>query len=268
MTEDQTTDVYRLLPIESDGWPGILVTEPVEGEPAGGMRRILGPVPGVVLTYADGQPAPFEAIALHLGARYYTEALEASDSALRQHRIACFQAGEILYHHAMLAGDAQAASNLGYLYAYDYCDGDYWQDDRESRDLSPGGIERLAYECFERGALGGIPQASYKLGDMVRDGRGCEADLTHAAELYLRGYQEGTASKDPQVWGSSALRLAGMHELGEGVSQSFEEALQWYERAAAGLDIAVNQGDWLYRKSLKRALDGEARMRQELDGTY
>ena len=211
-------------------------------------------------------------LALHYGAQYYDEAMNTQDEAFHQDRIDCFRAAEALFLWGASKGNAQAYVNLGYVYSYDRCEGQYLGMDEHGtwirKDDEPFPRERRAYECFASAAKLGHPNACYKLGDLVRDGRGCEPSLKRAVELWERGYRLSSKYNVPVWWGASALRLGHAHEYGEGCIQDFAEALTWYERAETGLRIAVDQGDWYYRAALRQATDGVTRCRQELSGAY
>lgn len=110
-------------------------------------------------------------------------------------------------------------------------------------------------------------EACYKLGDMLRDGRGCEVDLAQAFEWFSKAY-ELTKDDRPHLWGSAALRLGVAYEEGEGCDHSFEKAKHWYEIAVTGLGAEARSGGSWYRGALRRAEAGLTRVCQELDGRY
>ena len=205
--------------------------------------------------------------ALSYGSAYYREGMDTQDAAFKQDRIDCFRAAEVLYLWAASKGNAQGFVNLGYVYSYDRCEGDYLgMDERGERICEPGEFprERRAYECFAKAAQAGHPEACYKLGDLVSWGRGCDVDLVEAVELWKKAFEGSRACDEPTWWGAAALRLGSAYENGDGCEQSFERALSWYTYAQTGLRITVDAGDWYYEKSLARAEAGVARCRQEL----
>jgi len=222
-------------------------------------------------------------MALFCGSKFYTEGMNYGDPLDHQRRIDCFEAAELLYLHAAAKGHPYAFLNLGYVYSYDRCEGDYWghwdklvyekgpQGYRFVRhysdDTAPYPCDERAYECYRAAAKAGVAEACYKLGDMLRDGRGCEMDLEEAFAWFSRAYELGTKD-EPVVWGSAALRLGHAHEEGEGCVQSFEDACSWYELATTGLGIAVRYGEGWYRSALRRAERGFKRVQQELSGKY
>ena len=183
----------------------------------------------------------------------------------------CFQAAELLYLHAAAKGNPIADLCLGYVYAYDRCEDKYWekltgwQTDEDLR--TPFDCDGHAYRHFRRAAEAGVGEACYKLGDMFRDGRGCEVDLAQAFEWFSKAY-ELTKDDRPHLWGSAALRLGAAFEEGEGCDHSFEKAEHWYKIATTGLGAEVRAGGSWYRGALRRAEAGLVRVLQELDGRY
>lgn len=216
--------------------------------------------------------------ALDYGGEYYDEGMACDPEGEHQKRIMCFQAAELLYLHSAKLGNPLAHLCLGYVYAYDRCEGKYWgyweppytRDDvplGQPRTGIPYPHEERAYEHFRTAAEADVAEACYKLGDMLRNGRGCDKDLDEAFRWFSRAYELGR-DEPPVIWGSAALRLGQAFEEGEGCDQSFDEALTYYERAETGLGIAVRSGSSWYRGALQQARQGLARIRQELDGGY
>ena len=198
--------------------------------------------------------------ALRYGADYYMEGMGYADAADRETRIDCFSAAELLYLHAAEKGNAIAWSNLGYVYSYDRCEGEYYDVWKNGADAFPR--EERAYECFKKASEAGIPEATYKLGDMYKHGIGCEPNAQEAFACYTRAFELGRED-DPVVWGSVALRLGDAYENGFGCEQSFKNALKWYSQAVTGLEIAVRAGEWFYKKALDSAKSGVVRCKQE-----
>ena len=209
--------------------------------------------------------------ALNYGADYYNEGMSCDPDTEHEKRVLCFRAAELLYLHASSKGNPVADLNLGYVYSYDRCEGSYWgwtTTWTTSEDLRrPFPHLQRAVEHYRKAAEAGIAEACYKLGDLLRDGRGCEVDLEEAFRWFSRAFDLGQQD-GPVVWGSAALRLGRAYEEGEGCEQSFEQACTWYERATTGLGIAVRGGEGWYRGALARAERGLARVRQELSGEY
>lgn len=219
----------------------------------------------------DPADDPDGSLALSLGSDYYNEGMSCDGRTEHARRVGCFQAAEVLYLHSSRLGNAMADDNLSYVYSYDRCEGAYWDSvaagaerPRQEESLDVAG---RAFAHCRLAAQAGIAESCYKLGDFLRDGRGCEADLVEAYRWYRRSYELGR-SEDPVFWGSAALRLGRAHEEGEGCRQSFEEARAWYSRAVTGLSVAVREGESWYRGSLRGAEAGLARVEQELAGDY
>ena len=258
----------------SYGLPAVWVTVQAWAPTAGETGR------NCVARYSpEGDPDGMQA--LDYGCDYYNEGMGCDPEDEHQKRVMCFRAAELLYLHASVKGNAIADLDLGYVYSYDRCEGRYW-----SRDFVMGAdgtiadvatippdeqpvFDRDGYANlhFRRAAEAGIAEACYKLGDLLRDGRGCEMDLDEAFQWFRKAYEPGKGMA-PVIWGSAALRLGNAYEYGEGCAQSFEDARVWYERATTGLGIAVRGGDQWYRGALRRAEAGLTRAKQELNGRY
>lgn len=242
--------------------PSLWVTTPIfdEGEQVG--RRFGELYPNPAQDDEEGWDG------LDFGGGYYDEGMEHQSPDELPLRIACFQAAETLYLHAALRGNDIAFLCLGYVYSYDRCQGNYqsWEGLSlfEDAEGNPS-LDEKAYRCFAQAADAGYPEACYKLGDMLARGRGCAKDETLACQLYRRAF-EGARGDRPVTWGSAALRLGSAYEYGNGVKQSFEEALRWYKQAQTGLELAVEGGDWYYEKALASAERGVKRAQQELLG--
>lgn len=216
-------------------------------------------------SYTQDMQDPDGGIALRIGADFYTEGFETSLLALYQNRIDCFRVAEIMYRHAAGRGNLDAFMNLGYVYGYDRCDGSYCHsafdlhrgETQESRDA-------LAYQCLERAThRQHNGEALYKLGDLVKRGRGCERDLARALSLYRQAF-ESSRHDSPRVWGSAALRLGDAYADGRGCDVDFAEALRWYRLADTGLTLTVDAGDTWYERPLFHARASIADMEQEL----
>ena len=252
--------------------PGIWVTEPMFDEDGWVVGR------NYVAFYDADEVDEGGRRALFLGSRYYREAMTHQDADERDVRIDCFKAAEMFYLHAAKRGNAQAYANLGYIYSYDRCEGDYWpclvlwmsdyDIEAARRAVDSFDCDRRAYECYLKAAEAGVGEACYKVGDLLSWGRGCAHDADAAFQWFRRGFDIGLDAGDELVSGAAALRLGQSFEEGAGCEQDFKEALAWYRIAAVGLQLTVAQGCWYYESSLKRACDGKRRMMQEIDGSY
>ena len=223
---------------------------------------------------ADLSGDPDGGLAVNRGARCYNRAMELQSFDDYEERVAMFQAAEYLYRIGQEKGNLWGFVDAGYIYYYDRCEGRYYPDFREQpysadaqKYCDTFDLDQHAYECFLQGAEAGEPQSCYKVGDLLKHGRGCVKDPEGAFRMYERAYVRGL--KDNEVcWGGAALRLGDCCERGFGTEQDFARALEWYERAEVGLGIAVEAGDWFFERSLAGAQAGVKRCRQELDGGY
>lgn len=114
---------------------------------------------------------PDGSIALGLGGMYYEEGMHYTAASERRKRVDCFRAAGILYRHAAGRGNAIGWLCLGYVYAYDRCEGRYFRSYYNNfGEVSPKpDTDVLAYECFCHAAEAGIAEGCYKLGDMLAE---------------------------------------------------------------------------------------------------
>ena len=263
-------DVYLEKEIEypnGDKLPGIWITIPLtddNGHVIGRDREMLYPwtFPWYDSDDIDGDDA------LYYGGRYYDEGMGYTDPADHDKRVECFQAAELLYRHSAGRGNAVANLCLGYVYSYDRCEGRYWVDSMVLSTSADGKRsyprEERAFKCLTLAAEAGIPEACYKLGDMYKNGIGCEPDAAFAYNWYTRASKLSLGGEHPAVLGSIALRLAGCFEEGFGCEQSFARALQMYRQAVEALEVAVESGETWYEKALSGARAGVKRCQQEV----
>lgn len=264
-------DIMKSYP-NGDQVPGLWITSPIhddQGNLLGRTYSLPYPLPSFVDEFYPGMD-PDDSngeIALYYGGTYYDEAMPCTDPADHELRVGCFRAAELLYRHSAGKGNAVANLCLGYVYSYDRCEGQYWVDpldfktQQEYWNYSYPREER-AYECLKLAAEADICEACYKLGDMCKHGTGCEPDVAEAFRWYLRA-SELSAYQRPVILGSVALRLAGSYEEGLGCPQDFNRAMKWYQQAAAGLEVAFDNGETWYEKALSRAKAGIKRCQQE-----
>ena len=242
---------YQPLPTPGggSGLPCLVVSRQVdEPGPAGtGRERMLVYPP-------QGDPSLDRrgTLALELGYDYYNEAMECRGAERHQLRIDCFRAAEVLYLWSASAGNVQAYTSLGVLYANDRCEGHYLHADETG--FSAG---QQAFECLSKAAALGSVEACCKLGDLLFCGMGCLQDKPSAYQLYLHAHDLAKDSY-PALRGDAALRLAQVREQGAGCHASRSAARRWYAEAATCLQTAVSEGDWLYQRQLayaQRALE-------------
>lgn len=205
--------------------------------------------------------------ALYYGGCYYEEGMSYTDPADLGKRVDCFRAAEILYRHSAGRGNAVANLCLGYVYSYDRCEGRYWRCpmtlEAAEDNACPYPREERAFACLTKAARAAIPEACYKLGDLYKQGVGCEPSAVEAFNWYMQAF-ELAEHEPPVIQGSIALRIAGCCEEGFGCRQDFAKALECYEQAMAALEVAVDNGEAWYGKALAEARAGAKRCQQEL----
>ncbi|MBO4365672.1 MAG: sel1 repeat family protein [Eggerthellaceae bacterium] len=223
-----------------------------------------------VLLFPEEAPAPLAGTARTFAGAYYLEGMNTPAHVNLGKRIDCFRAAELLYLHAIARGDLRAHVGLGHLYARDRCEGHYFDALKNNLladlVLPEDQIRKKAYEHFHHAASLGDAEATYMLGDMLRDGCGCQVDLDGAYECYCRAQEllQNASAVTSIMRGGTAFRLGRALEEGEGCPFDFKKALQWYETAVVNLEDAVEQGIWQYNTELGQAKRGILRMRQEL----
>ena len=282
--------------------PGIFVTAPALNS----ENEIEGRT--VIYRY-DGQTPDDDGMdALYYGVCYYREAMEHQAPGEETLRLQCFQAAELLYLHAAARGNVMAFCNLGYIYSYRRCQGNYLPQcvltqaqstlrehvgklSEETLGVPLGKSERTglgeqdgvdadragkaeeltsvtfspgaaAYCCYLYAAEIGEPESMYKVGDLLLR-RHDPDSRKKALSWYRQSFQAG--SEYEVIWGGAALRLAQCIEEDATSPKDLEEAREWYRLAVAGLQAAVNAGDWYYERQLAKAKKGLKRMNQELE---
>lgn len=226
----------------------------------------------------------FEASLFNLAVEFYREGMDSHDGMSHQRRLGNFKFAELMFIRTAREGEGRAHIYLGNLYERDSCDGDYWghQDQVVIGDdgypVRPAPMttemrEQFAYHHFALAAADDSAEGCYKLGDMLRDGKGCKRDPVQALAWYRNGYDLAATEGDAINEDRAARRIARLLEEGTGCPQSFEEAYVWYERAVSCLKPSVRTSElageesW-HSESLRHAEEGLARVKQELSGTY
>ncbi|PLS27161.1 tetratricopeptide repeat protein [Bifidobacterium parmae] len=217
------------------------------------------------LCHVADESDPEGRLALQYGGMYYEEGMGYTAPEDRRARIDCFKAAEILYRHAAGRGNAIGWLCLGYVYAYDRCEGEYYRSYFDNFGEVPPkpDADTLAFECFRHAADRRLAEGCYKLGDMLTEGRGCEVDYAAALDMFLKAYRYGRDGS-PRIWGSVALRLARAYANARGCVLDYDRALHWYGVARTGLELEVRDGGAAYDARLWEAEAGVRDMRQAL----
>lgn len=126
---------------------------------------------------------------------------------------------------------AQAANTLGYIYYYGRCNGGQPQYEE-------------AYRFFSMAAFYGFFEATYKVGDMLRDGKGIFKNEEAAFRLYNSIYEENLnkfLSDDDSVVADIALRLGSCYQHGVGVRANLFTAYEYYMLANLAIEDAMKR---------------------------
>ena len=156
-----------------------------------------------------------------------------------------------VYYYDMAAklGNRQAQENLGYCYYY-------------GRNV-PVDYEK-AFHYFALGAFDGHLISLYKIGDMYMNGYYVEKNPAEAFHIYERCLETMTDEAAPFVAGPVFLRLGNAFLYGNGTEENAKNALVCFQKAELYLYDMVASGDWMYKKSLQDAIDGQTKAREKL----
>ena len=160
-----------------------------------------------------------------------------------------FEKAVHFYKMAAEHGNHHAMENLGYCYYY-------------GRDMEPD--YEKAFQCFAFGAFNGMLISLYKIGDMYRYGYYVEKSEQEAFQIYHRCLSMMDNNSSSYIAGPVHLRLGDMYLNGLGTEQDCESALFHYGLAEVMLYRMVKDGDYMYKKSLRMAIEGQAMARAQL----
>ena len=174
----------------------------------------------------------------NLGGHYY-----GGDRGFEQN----FKKAVELYKMAADNGNRQAQENLGYCY---YCGRDMEVDYEK------------AFHYFALGAFDGHLISLYKIGDMYLNGYYVKKNEREAFLIYKHCIDVLHGKEDEYiVSGPVRLRLGDMYLNGIGTEKNAEAALVSYSIAELDLFRMVKGGDYMYKKSLQAAIEGQKRAR-------
>jgi TPR repeat protein len=173
-----------------------------------------------------------------------------------------YDSARSLFTQAANAGNAEAMSYLGYMYAagrggpQDYQQARQWYEKAATAGNTmamqnlgwlykegQGGAQdyRQARQWYEKAAAAGDANAMRSLGWLYDQGLGVSQDYQQARQWYEKAAAAGDAR--------AMNHLGGLYRKGQGVSQDYQQARQWYEKAAAaGNTNAMENLAWLYRE--------------------
>lgn len=224
-------------------------------------------------------PDPLGWHAYGLARKYFSEGLayasehsgaDAGDYRARRVRRDCFRAAELLYLHALRAGNTAASTALATLYRYDMCEGSYWSGllEKRARHRKPVDPRRRALRLLEQAAEAGNAEGLFGLGEMLAEGCGCERDEDRAFRCFAETFGRCGSRGSEELAGRAALRIAHARAEGAGTVLDPERARAWYATAVDLLQIAFDAGQWRCKRQLVEARLGIACMDQELSGAY
>lgn len=156
-----------------------------------------------------------------------------------------------VYYYNMAAenGCRLAQENLGYCYYY-------------GRDVQVD--YEKAFHYFALGAFDGHLISLYKIGDMYQNGYYVKKNEKEAFNIYERCIETMTEEAAKVVAGPVYLRLGDAFLYGRGTAPNAKTALICYQNAENFLYDMVADGDYMYKKSLQSAIDGQAKAREKL----
>lgn len=153
---------------------------------------------------------------------------------------------------------AQSANTLGYIYYYGRCSGGEPQYD-------------LAYKYFSLAAFFGYYEATYKVGDMLRDGKGIYKNEKAAFNLYTRYYEDSYREFiecGDGVLSDLALRIASCYQHGVGTNRDLMTAYAYYLIARVAIDERMQHSDFFGLGKVSASIrSGLYEVKQEL-GEY
>ena len=177
----------------------------------------------------------------NLGARYYE-----GSRGFEQN----FRKAVELYSMAAENGNRLAQENLGYCYYY-------------GRDVEVD--YEKAFRYFALGAFDGHLISLYKIGDMYLNGYYVKKNPREAFLIYNHCLSAVSDEDSKYISGPVHLRLGNMYLDGIGTEQNPEQALLHYNLAEIRLFQMVKDGDYMYKNSLRTAIDGQAKARAMLE---
>ena len=143
-------------------------------------------------------------------------------------------------------GNRQAQENLGYCYYY-------------GRDMEVD--YQKAFHYFALGAFDGYLISLYKIGDMYLNGYYVKKNEREAFFIYKRCLQMAGDEDTRYISGPVHLRLGNMCLDGIGTERDPQQALLHFNIAEIMLLQMVQDGDYMYKNSLRDAIEGQRKAR-------
>ena len=201
-------------------------------------------MPGSVLEYLktvyqigidEGNPICMN----NMGSLYYTDRCGMKD----------YKKAKKYYEMSVKTGYPLSAENLGYIYYYGLdTDIDY----------------EKAYKYFTMAALQGRIEATYKIGDMFRDGYYVEKSHNVACILYHRAFEMSENDKECTCVGNVMKRMGDLYCEGIGCDPNPKTALVYYQNAEVHFYRQIENGDTFARKDLDYVIKSQAKLRKQI----
>ena len=119
-----------------------------------------------------------------------------------------------------------------------------------------------AFHYFALGAFDGHLISLYKIGDMYYNGYYVEKNEKEAFLIYNRCLNQMDKNSAQYVAGPVHLRLGNMFLNGIGTEKNAEQAMWHYHAAEYFLYNMVKDGEVMYKKSLRDAIEGQTIARE------
>ncbi len=156
------------------------------------------------------------------------------------------------YKLAAEKGCRQAQENLGYCYYY-------------GRNMPVD--YKKAFHYFALGAFDGHLISLYKIGDMYQNGYYVEKNPEEAFRIWSRCLETMTEQAAQAAAGPVYLRMENALLDGIGTKEDPKRALTCFQKAETYLFDMIADGNYMYKKSWRAAIDGQARAREKLADT-
>ncbi len=237
LNRDQYPEAYTLLTeaIESDDSSFIIASNLMECDKPKDLPAFL--IEYITTLYEAEIAAGNHHAMNNLGSHYYS-----GNRGFEQ----SFRKAVDLYNMAAEHGNRQAQENLGYCYYY-------------GRDMEVD--YQKAFHYFALGAFDGYLISLYKIGDMYLNGYYVKKNEREAFFIYKRCLQMAGDEDTRYISGPVHLRLGNMCLDGIGTERDPQQALLHFNIAEIMLLQMVQDGDYMYKNSLRDAIEGQRKAR-------
>ena len=237
LDREQYPEAYGLLKeaVENEDSPFVIVSNLMECDKPKDFPAFL--IEYITALYEAEIAAGNHHAMNNIGAHYYS-----GNRGFEQN----FRKAVDLYNMAAEHGNRQAQENLGYCYYY-------------GRDMDVD--YEKAFHHFALGAFDGHLISLYKIGDMYLNGYYVKKNEREAFFIYNRCLQMAGDEDSRYISGPVHLRLGNMCLNGIGTEKNPQQALLHFNLAEIMLLQMVQDGDYMYKKSLRDAIEGQKKAR-------